>query len=238
MNKSLIIIVAVLIALALLGGVFLAYLFFQDSPENNKETKETKASLEISEEKIEEETDDLIVSVRYPKTNNKKINQEIDNLIESEIDNFKESIMDPIEGLASGIYISYIVSLNSPTILSIIFDISIYPSGAAHPVSNTNIFNYDLDKERRIDNKEIFTGNYLDVLSEICTERLIEKIEPDEFMINSIYSGAGPTEENYEHIALTENGIVVIFEQYQVAAYVLGKQSIEILASEISDVLK
>ncbi|MBU3942800.1 RsiV family protein [Patescibacteria group bacterium] len=241
MTKGLFItIITAIILLALAGGGYLAYLYFQDNPIEKEEIKieETKTSLEITEKRIEEETDDLIINVRYPKTNSEKVNQEIDNLIQLEINNFKESILDPIEGLSSGIYITYITSLNSPHFLSIIFDISLYNSGAAHPISITKVFNYDLNEEKRIEAKNILTNNYLEVLSKICIEKLIKKIEPDEFMLETINNGAGPLEENYQNIAFNENGLVVIFEQYQVAAYALGKQSIEISNSEISDILK
>lgn len=240
MNKVLIIIaitlVLIIFILAILGGILWFYLFSQDDSEDDKTKEEIKVSLEITEEVISKETDDLIIDVRYPKTNNKKIDQKIDDLIQTEINNFKKGIIDPMEGFPSGIYITYIISNKDP--LSIIFNVSTYPSGAAHPVSNTNVFNYDLEEERRMENKDIFKGNYLEVLSEICVEELIKKLEPDEFTIDWIYNGADATEENYEHIALTEDGIIVIFEQYQVATYALGKQSIEISSSEISEILK
>lgn len=240
MTKNLFIaIITTIIILALASGGYLVYLYFQNnSPKEEIKTEETKTSLEITEKRFEEETEDLIINVRYPKTNNEKVNQEIDNLVQLEINNFKESILEPIEGFSSGIYITYIISLNSPHLLSVIFDVSLYNSGAAHPVSITKVFNYDRNEERRMQAKDIFTDNYLEVLSKICTEKLIEKIQPDEFMTEAINNGASPLEENYQNIAFTEEGIVVVFEQYQVAAYAMGKQSIKIPFSDISEILK
>ncbi len=241
MTKGLFItIITAIIIFALASGGFLAYLYFQNNPKEKEETKieEIKTKLEIVEKRFEEETDDLIINVRYPKTDNEKVNQEIENLIELEINNFKESILDPVEGFSSGIYITYITSLNSPSLLSIIFDISLYNSGAAHPVSITEVFNYDLNQEKTIEAKEVLTDNYLETLSKICVEKLTEKIQPDEFMTDTINNGAGPLGENYQNIAFAENGLVVIFDQYQVAAYALGKQSIEIPFSDISEILK
>ncbi len=236
MNKIIIVILVILLIL----GVVVGFLFYSHFFSSKDDKIENKVKVEIVEKQIEEETDLFVIDIKYPlvsKSNDKDINEKIEGLIQQQISDFKGSVdsSEQMEGFANGLYITYEVSLNTPSIISIIFDVSVYFSGAAHPVSYTRVFNYNLEKDEPIES--IFEGSYLETISDYCIEELVNKIEPDEFMEQWIYSGAGPTEDNYKYVAFGEEGLVVIFDQYQVAAYALGKQFVEVPYNEIKDLL-
>ena len=249
MKKVTLILIAVFIVfliISLIVGI-LAYKYFFGSEDNGSERKE-EYEAELVEKEVNQETENFVVNAKYPQIDEfgdedvkEDFNEEIEDLIQKEIGFFKVNIDDSEEiwDFASELDINYIVSLNKPSIISIIFDVSVYYSGSAHPVNYTRVFNYDLKNNELVYTEDIFEkgSNYLQVLSDYSVRELIEKLKPDEFSEQWIHSGAGAELENYKNVAFKEDGLIIIFEQYQVAAYVEGKKFIEISYAKVEDVL-
>lgn len=197
---------------------------------------------QLIEKNIKEETAEYIIDIKYPQINlpGAEANQKIKDLVRAQIDSFKNNGIEPAEeNYLSGLYINYSAPFYNVSLVSIIFDISVYFSGAAHPVSYIDTLNYDLKNNSILRLEDIFLpdSDYLKIISDYCVRKLTEKLEPDDFTINWIYEGAGPKPENYQNVALSENGLIVLFEQYQVVSYAQGPQQIEIPYEEIKKIL-
>ncbi len=118
-----------------------------------------------------------------------------------------------------------------------------YFSGAAHPNNSNFSVNYDLENNREIKLSDLFTGDYLKVLSGICiTEISKTKKEYDpEFDIKNdewLQKGAGPDEINFKVFNITKEKFIITFPTYQVASYAEGPQRVEISYDNLKEIIK
>ena len=121
-------------------------------------------------------------------------------------------------------------TLLSPTIISLRFDVSEYIAGSAHPSSYTRVFNYDIEERRLLGIEDLFasTTDALLFLSEFSRSALRERFSDltqaqwDE----TVLDGTQPTQENFSSIALRSDGLLLIFNPYQVAPYARGAQEV------------
>lgn len=118
---------------------------------------------------------------------------------------------------------------------SIKFDISFYSDGAAHPAHYSTTLNYDLEAAREVALSELFLpgSNYLEVISEYCKEQLsIRDIAFDGFS-----QGADPLAENFGRWNLSNAGLLITFDEYQVAPYAAGPQVVVIPYPELQGII-
>lgn len=192
---------------------------------------------------ITEETETYIVEVEYPAFEGMdNINQLIKAQIMSEIDTFKKSVAefdeerDPefdeaLGDMTSGFYTNYTIYGNTDGFISIGFENSIYYEGAAHGMTYTTVFNYDLIEDREILLGHMFIGDndYISAVSYTVIPELNSKLNEDEFAEDEwIAEGAGSELENFEAFTLTETSFIFHFDPYQVAAYAAGPQQVEV----------
>jgi len=138
--------------------------------------------------------------------------------------------------------VAHSISLFTPNLLSLEFQISSYYAGAAHPNTSTEILNFRLAPSMRLEIHDLFkrSSNYLEVLSDYCVEDLhkqqpqrwhdpVARIEELKTRKDDwILRGAGPRPRNFERISLRRHGIVVHFDPYQVDCYASGKYEVSI----------
>ena len=127
----------------------------------------------------------------------------------------------------------YEVLHNQNDLLSLRIWISIYMKGAAHPGSFSKTFNFDLSTGRMLALDDLFQpgADYLPLLSQFCQAEILRRDSqfwPD---------GADPQPANYRSWNLTPGGLLVTFDEYQVAPYAAGPQSVMVPYSELSGVL-
>jgi hypothetical protein len=134
------------------------------------------------------------------------------------------------------------VLYNDSKIISTLFYEFYYFAGAAHPNNNNFSVNYDLENDREIKLNDLFKGDYLKTISEICIEG-ITKYKKDydpEFNVKDdewLNSGAGPDEKNFKVFNITKDNFVTTFPTYQVASYAEGSQTVEIPYSRLKDII-
>jgi len=130
---------------------------------------------------------------------------------------------------------SYGISLMTDDVISIMFYIYEYYSGAAHGLERTQAFNFDIGSRDYIMLGDLFEPdfNYLDFLSCYCVEELKEG--PVETWDNIGEIGAGPDANSFKSFILTEDSIVILFDPYIVACYAEGIVEVEIPYSEFRD---
>jgi hypothetical protein len=136
--------------------------------------------------------------------------------------------------------ISHNVSLYTPDVLSLEFQIVEYGAGAAHPNSHTKTMNFTLRPSKELCIEDLFkpSSNYLGVLSDYCITNLhsqqpLRWHNPEERARELkdrrddwILSGARPESRNYQRISLRKHGVVIHFDPYSVGSYAEGKYEV------------
>lgn len=187
---------------------------------------------------IEEETDNYLISVEYPDNiKDKEANSKMMQLLNNEMEEFKNYAPENIENAKSQLNISYSVYSNTDNIVSIAFDNYTYSSGAAHGFTYTFPFNYDYTKDSEITLTDIFLPdtNCAEVISTAVIPKIKEKLSVDDWTADEewIKEGAGPDPQNFQSFNITDNSLVFHFDPYAVAPYAAGPQHIEVEFSEI-----
>ena len=118
---------------------------------------------------------------------------------------------------------------------SIKIDAMGYSDGAAHPYHYSLTVNYDLDQGREVTLDEIFlpNSNYLQKISEYCKAELGAR----DISFDMFAQGADPTPENYQHWNVSTEGLIITFDEYQVAAYAAGPQVVVIPFPELQGLI-
>jgi hypothetical protein len=135
------------------------------------------------------------------------------------------------------------VMYSDSKIISTLFYEFSYFAGAAHPNTSNFSVNYDLEKNREITLRDLFKGNYLKLISEICIEEIAKNKERYDPNFNAsddewLNSGAGPDEKNFKVFNITKDKFIITFPTYQVASYAEGPQTVEIPYYRLATVIK
>jgi len=126
-----------------------------------------------------------------------------------------------------------------PPLLSVVLDVSIYYAGAAHPGHYAITLVWDAERGRELTLEELFRPGapWLEALARIAIpaleDELGEMADP-----GWIVEGAGPDPANYSRWALVEEGLLVLFDPYQVAPYAAGPQAVTIPRAALADVAR
>ena len=166
-------------------------------------------------------------------------NTYLKQIVQNEIDSFKTGTLayattPPIVN-GSTLEIQYSVLGQRGDIWSIQYLIYFYSDGAAHPGHYSISVNYDLANGRAVTLDELFLPgtDYLITLSEICKNDILTRNPGFETFI----SGADPLPENYTRWNLSNEGFLVItFDEYQVAPYAAGPQTVTIPFSALQGI--
>lgn len=165
-------------------------------------------------------------------------NDVIHALFDGEVAAFKRNISelpsDPNSG-ASSFDAKYSVLFQNDGMASIKFDFSEYASGAAHPGHHSRTVNYDFEQARPLVLDELFLpgSNYLEVISNYCIAELKKQPYSDSVFLD----GAEPTPDNYRNWNITLDGLMITFDEYQVAPYAAGPQTITVPYDELRAVI-
>ncbi len=112
------------------------------------------------------------------------------------------------------------------TLISLRLSIEGMQAGRAHPYHTHQVLNYDLNRGKVLSLKDLFKprAKYLNALSTYSNTALNNKLQ-DKWMIKD---GTAPLPKNYLLWNLEDKGILITFEEYQVAPYADGPQEIEV----------
>ncbi len=193
------------------------------------------------------------VSVNYPKVVGFKdthIQDKINSIIQTEIKKVSDDFIKEMEDwdltdipadFGSEFDCNYSVSYSQDNIFSFAFDIYTYFAGAAHPYSYSYCMNLDLERVKVMDFALMFrdenTG--LKKLSDYCFKELKKRNDTEDICTDDewLKEGTKPDPENYRSISIELDGLLVIFNAYQVACYAAGPQTVLIPYSELKGIL-
>lgn len=173
------------------------------------------------------------ININYPRTKYSVLNNYIKEKTENIIDEFMEYAKEPTqENISYSLYIEY-ETYEYKNYISYVFFISMY-TGGAHPDNSVLSINYNTQYNKIIKILNIYDN--LNNLSKISRDLLRKnnQINSSSDQLNMILEGTEPDEYNFRNFAITENGIILFFEPYQVAPYVFGTIRITIPYNQLT----
>lgn len=174
-------------------------------------------------------------------------NSLVSQLIQQEILIFKNNVTQNQKTLknlpkkasrTSTLYVDYDTSTiksGQDHLISVRFTMQGYFPGMAHPFHYHRVLNYDIESGEKIELAQFFesNSNYLTVLSNY-TSQILNKRLSDKSLITT---GTMPTPENFKNWNIKPNGLLITFDEYQVAPYVNGTQTVLIPYAALDTVL-
>ncbi len=204
----------------------------------------------LSQEKITDHLDSLNnlsgynIEVVYPRLTgedavSQKFNLSAKDVVEHVIDFFKKDLENMGElppdmaSHESALNIDYEIIHAEDDLISVLFKISIYYAGAAHPSHFTEALNFDLIDGSVVELSSLFKPgtDYLLFLSDYCLGDLQKQ------GVLEWEDGALPKSENYRVWNISTAGLQITFDPYAVAPYAAGTQKVIIPFDKMSDVL-
>lgn len=175
-----------------------------------------------------------------------KFNAAVKKIVDGANDDYRKSVAEftaaDIKSLPGGMglsnEVSYDVALANDDVVSLIF-YNYNFMGGAHGSTSSTTFNYDLKNNRELKLADVFepNSNYLKELSDYSIADLkprVGEMTDDEWLSK----GAAADAENYRSWNLTKKGLQVTFDQYQVAAYAAGPQTVIVPYSKLQSILR
>lgn len=184
---------------------------------------------------IKKETANFDLQIKYPQGFAEK---GVDTAVQSLIDDIQkaDSNTDTDEDLPAdlpgknSLYIDYKTEYKTKNAISLVFMISTYTRGAAHPNNSIKTLNFINGQVVTLDQLFKPNSDYLNKLADISRTILLKKKISDNDWVTK---GTEPTQENYQSWHFTQDGLAIVFDTYQVAAYVYGPQTVKISKSKL-----
>jgi len=174
------------------------------------------------------------------------LNQSIQQLVKDEGKKFRERVVQlhseannlPKTKLNNTFYIDYSSisgTIGRNFILSLRFSLQGNIVGMAHPYHYHYVINYDLNTKQTLQLSDLFKpgADYLSILSTYSRQELSKRLDNKDM----IQKGTEPTEDNFKLWNFAPTGLLITFEEYQVAPYVNGAQTVLIPYAVLSDLI-
>lgn len=135
--------------------------------------------------------------------------------------------------------ISHKVIFATDEVISVLFYADGYSWGAAHGYHYPLVLNYDLKRGRVLKLTDLFKPNSkpLQIIERYCLEDLSRQLDRTPEQIREWSGRTKPKPENYRAWVLTPQGLVIIFEEYQVTSYAGGEPKVLLAYTRLSDII-
>lgn len=192
---------------------------------------------------ISKKTDTYSVTLEYPyisETLGAVANEYFKNYYSSSSDRFIHDVQESLanndlpeelkKGAASYYTVSTHIVASTSEYSSFLVTGESYFVGSAHPSHSIDTFIFDKKNKKLVTVKDLFTDpSYVSVLAKASIAYFTSRnatLGVDDFKVDTSSSNEGfaPTSLNYSKILPTEKGLVIYFDEYQVAPYVAGPQ--------------
>ena len=169
----------------------------------------------------------------------KAFNSEMAAVVKKAVADFKGNVADlpPIPNSAPSTFDMRFNLLSAPgDILSLKFDIQTFYSGAAHPGQTSQTVNFDLARGQDIDLADLFVPD-ADFLTPI-SKYSVDQLDGRDIGFQGFELGATATLQNYRNWNITADGLMITFDEYQVAPYAAGPQTVVIPYKELAQIIE
>lgn len=140
--------------------------------------------------------------------------------------------------ISNNFYVDYntaFLRVKKQRILSVRMSFQGYVAGMAHDFHRHVAFNFDLTDNHQLTLSELFLpdSDYLNTIAELARDQLLHRLKDKKLVMQ----GTEPTAENFAVWNLKPSGILFTFDEYQVAPYVYGAQTVLIPYTAIANIL-
>ena len=162
-------------------------------------------------------------------------NDEVKKIVLAEAENFKNDVtknlnhMQNIDAanLRNNLYIDFDTSSlisGDYHLVSIRFSIQGMLAGMAHPYHIHRVLNYNLDDNDVLSLSDLFIedSDYLKVISNYVRSKLLRHLPNAQMVMD----GTAPIDDNFKNWNIKPDGLLFTFDEYQVAPYVNGPQTV------------
>lgn len=179
------------------------------------------------------------VFVGLPAAHEQQINAMMAQIVERRVDAFfknlgqkpREDVGPGLEGSTLDLSFTVITPQQHPAILDIIFTESSYYQGAAHPNQVAFSYVFDIRSGARLALADLFDAKddvYVRV-AQLSRDALQKQFAAADIEEGGWFpEGVEPKEENFQVFALTDAGLQLVFNPYQVAPYAAGMQQVTV----------
>jgi hypothetical protein len=162
------------------------------------------------------------------------------SIVQQAVDDFKKQINDlmPLPDLnaPSTFDLRYEQVSAAGNLLSLKYMMEGYVTGMAHPYHVTRSLTYDLEQGKQIGLDALFLpgSDYLMTIANFCATELGTR---DIGFDDMFAQGAAPLPDNYQTWNITPEGLLITFNEYQVAPYAAGPQTVVVPYAELKAVI-
>jgi len=132
--------------------------------------------------------------------------------------------------------IGYLVYYSDKRLISLRLTHTVMAVGQMHPIAYYETINYDLDKQRPLETRDVFRPGYLKVFSSYSRKHLRDKYEISDD--NWLDRGTSPRSRNFPNWNIVPDGILISFDDYQVSSHSFGQPELIVPCSELCSVLR
>jgi uncharacterized protein YecT (DUF1311 family) len=134
--------------------------------------------------------------------------------------------------------VSYTIPRNDEAMFAVAFAHGSY-TGGAHPNTYSRTFNFLMPDGVEVELPELFTARGVKLISDLAIERLTDDLSAHHVSdADWIKRGAGPNGRNFRSFILQPDELALVFDAYQVAAYVAGPQDVTIPLAKLKGTLR
>lgn len=150
------------------------------------------------------------------------VNYQIEELYQMAIEDYKHSIANDYPIRVYEAYTDYTITYNQNCVISLFFDKYDY-TGGAHGGTERTSDTWDLRAEDELELSEILQiPNYKEILIQQILEQIQHNIEEGNNYYFDDYSSLVREHFNIQNFYLSEDGIVIYFQQYDIGPYSSG----------------
>jgi hypothetical protein len=141
-------------------------------------------------------------------------------------------------GIDEGLEISYLPYYSNRRIISLRLTHRVMALGQMHPINYYETINYDLAEGRQLRPTDVFKAGYLRALSQLCRDNLKETYDLNYTTDDWVREGTTPTPDNFKNWNIVPDGILISFEDYQIAAHSFGQAELVIPYAALKNALR
>jgi hypothetical protein len=205
--------------------------------------------------KMVKETEALSINITYPEipgTGNAvaRANTSIKSGIDERVASFEKDATDSMtvdiglpKEVKSTVAGSPSIEEKNDRYISIFMGMEWYMRGAAHPAHTIDTYVYDLKEGKLVNSSDLFKADadYLAFLSSYSRSDLVaqSKKSNDGYIFDQqmLADGTAPTKENFSKVLPTKDGLIIYFDEYQVAPYAAGPQQVVIPYAKLKNLI-
>lgn len=179
----------------------------------------------------------VLVGSQDPRVQN--FNVEMKAVVNDAVATFKQNLAEltPTPNSTTSTFELHYSVLSPPgNLISLRFTIQTYYSGAAHPGDASRTITYDLQDGRDLSLTDLFVpdSDYLNPIAKYC----IAQLSTRDIGFQGFELGATAAPENYRNWNITPDGLTITFDEYQVAPYAAGPQTVVVPYSELAPLIR